>query len=244
MSVLLRPDDFREIGIHVRELVEVLKVQEPQQVSKDARGRHAPFRYARYLTRQLKSFAALLPPNTHHDGIPEQETSHAPSQYDSQDVMHASRAENYAATLGNQTPGYSGHAATTNSYVGYNHGNGAPLNISTNYGSYGPETAVSSSSATSMWDFRTESSNSLSGFPVDYSLLSFAQTVNDDARLSKDTPPPEETATQAWWQQMYPVSNAYAPDGMDWPMTAGDGRRMGTIPEQEYSSLRDDYRGS
>lgn len=232
MCTLLRPNDRVEIDFFVRELVKVLQAQE---VSKEARGRHAPFRYARYLSRQLKLFAALLPREMHPSSG--QALSHGPPRLEpatlDMTMTHTYRTENLPMSWAT-SPTYSDHAPAGRP-VGYDQGTSLPYDAPTTYDSYVSDTNTPESAG----GYRNSNSdsNSLSGYPVDYSLLNFMHTMNS-SKFSKATPPPgEPEAVQQWWQQMYPVSHACAPEGTDWPMTVADGRRAGVTPDQGSPSL-------
>lgn len=186
MSVLLRPGDIEDIDRLVHGLVDCLRSKE---VSEDDHGRHAPFHYARYLTKQLKIFSALLP--RHNRQNRRVSTGHGNSA--SQSFAH--RSDSVAV------PGSSTWAGPVSETMFQNN----RLSVDTGLGHESFQADLHGVNRT----FPDE----LSGYPVDFSLINFMQTVNEP-QFTKSTPPPGEVEDGSrWWQHMYPVSNQTS-----WPM--------------------------
>ena len=191
MSILLRPMDVTEIDDLVRRLVMVLKSKE---VAEDEHGHHAPFHYARYLTKQLKTFSALLPRHDHND------ESMLLGRND-----EASFAFPHRSDMGSPSnhPAWSGMMADA-TFHGNTHSAGG-IGV-------GQRAFFQTDSHAVDRTFPSEQVLELSEYPVDFSLINFMNTVNEP-QYTKTTPPPGSAEGSQWWQQMYPVS-----DQPSWPM--------------------------
>lgn len=211
MSILLQPSDLEDIDRLVRGLVKVLRSKE---VSEDEHGRHAPYHYARYLTKQLKTFSALLPQSKHQNGA-------VTSPYQSNEhYSFAHRTD--AVTIANPSA-WTGPASDT-----VYHDIGSSVDNGLGSQTFQPEIRGANRS------YADGQALELSGYPVDFSLINFMQTVNNP-QFTKDTPPPGDAEdTSQWWQQMYPVSNQTT-----WPMTMdGHASLLGSGQKQNLSPNR------
>ncbi|KAH8118017.1 hypothetical protein DFH11DRAFT_1571918 [Phellopilus nigrolimitatus] len=209
MSVLLYPADLEDIAQLVRKLVGILRSKD---VSEDGHGRHAPFMYARYLEKQLKKFASLLPP-------PAEETT--PASFDvSGPRGFAHRTE---TTVGEDASGWAGSAPDA-LY------RGIPPSMEPRDQTFHGEVRPSGPGSEFVDDSQMYH---ISEFPLDFSIGAFIQTMNEP-QFQKVTPPPDDAAhTAQWWQHVYPVNGQSMSDACEWPMTlegqallaAGDGQK-------------------
>ncbi|KAL5486002.1 hypothetical protein ACEPAI_7046 [Sanghuangporus weigelae] len=185
MSILLRPIDVEDVDHLVRGLVRVLRSKE---VSEDEHGHHAPFHYARYLTKQLKTFSTFLPRHDHNDDLTvlgNRESALGNFSHRS-DAVSISNAASWTGptpeTIFQSTASSVNSGAEQQSFF---HPDMNELNRT----------------------FADEQATELSGYPVDFSLINFLHTVNEP-QYTKSTPPPGNSEDRAqWWQQMYPVNN-------------------------------------
>lgn len=210
MSILLRPSDLEDIDRLVRGLVNVLRSKE---VSEDNHGRHAPYHYARYLTKQLKTFSPLLPQNKRQiDAI----TSH-------QDNEHYSFAHRTDAVTISNPSAWTGPVSDA-----IYHDIGSSVDNGLGSQTFQPEMRGINR------PYTDGQALELSGYPVDFSLINFMQTVNNP-QFTKATPPPGDTEdTGQWWQQMYPVNNQTT-----WPMAMeGHASLIGSGQKQSISPNR------
>ena len=175
----------------------------------DEHGRHAPFHYARYLTKHLKTFSALLPRRTSENRPVDHQ--YTDSAYGFPHRSDANSLSNLSSWAG-QIPEPSFHDNRLSVDTGLGHG---PL-----YDVPGLHRP-----------FVDEQAIELSGCPVDFSLTSFLQTVNDP-QYTKNTPPPGEPENNHWWQHMYPVNNQTS-----WPMAIGNHAAQ-TLQNQHLSAER------
>lgn len=204
MSILLRPSDVEDIDRLVRGLVRVLRSKE---VSEDEHGHHAPFHYARYLTKQLKTFAPFLPRYDHDDGLL--------TECEDRGSMTGNFSHRSDAMPISIAASWTGPTPET-----IFQGTGSPVDAGPEQQRFFHPDVNGMHRA-----FPDEQTAELSGYPVDFSLISFLHTVNEP-QYTKRTPPPGTSEDSAqWWQHMYPVNNQ-----VSWPMPM-----TSPVGHQDYS---------